>query len=415
MVYATHRLLLRCSALTLAALLPLNAGPAHAQEPRRGASPLNLPRPGYEPRLIHVGASTIALETQLGARYDSNVYAAHINERDDIILTAVPQARIDSDFDKIQLQTDFYAAIREHTQETRESSVAFGAGTSLDYSINRANALSADIRFDRQIESRADPEARAGVIDPPRKINSGEAQLEYRWRRNRLGLEATGAIQRSNYLAASEADRDMTGYRGSLRAAFRVGGSMDMFVEGYATRRDFDRADFTGVDRDSTTIGALAGVRQELSGRWRGSVGVGLFRFDPKDPSLSGFSGFAANGNITWTPQPRTAVTAQDFRGDVATVRSGASGRTDTRISLSINQEVRHNLLLSAGVAYRDTSYRGLSTRNQKLMTGEVEAEYLVNRFASVYASASHARRTSRFDPDEFDRTTVGVGVRLRY
>lgn len=397
-------------------LVPVIAGSANAQEPRRGASPLNLPRPGYEPRLLHFGSSTVALEAQLGALYDDNVYAAETAERDDIILTLVPEARINSDFGKVQLGTQFYANVREHTQETRESSVAFGAGSSLDYSINQANSLSARIQFDRLIENRSDPEAAAGIVDAPRKINSGEAELNYNWRRNRLGLEATAAVQRYDYRSPTEDDRDMSTYRGSLRAALRVGAAMDAFVEGYVTRRDFDdRADFSGVDRDATTIGALAGVRRELSGRWRGSIGVGLFRQDPKDPTLSSFSGFAANGNITWTPQARTAITAQVFRGDVATVRSGASGRTDTRLSLGIDQEVRHNLVLSASVAYRNTSYRGLSTRNQKLVTGSIEAEYLMNRFASLYASASYAKRTSNFPTDEFNRTILGIGVRLRY
>src|SRR3546814_952036 len=121
-----------------------------------------------------------------------------------------------------------------------------------------------------------------------------------------------------------------------------------------------------------------------------GEIGVGLFRTNSDDPTLRSFSGFAANGKITWSPDERTAVTADVFRGDVATVQSGAGGRIDTRIGLRLDQEIRHNLLMSLRAGVRRTSYRG-GAADQRETTASVggEVEYLMNRHISIFVNRS--------------------------
>src|SRR3546814_6314246 len=112
-----------------------------------------------------------------------------------------------------------------------------------------------------------------------------------------------------------------------------------------------------GLDRDATTLGFLTGAGLDIGTKWRGEIGVGLFRTNSDDPTLRSFSGFAANGKITWSPDERTAVTADVFRGDVATVQSGAGGRIDTRIGLRLDQEIRHNLLMSLRAGVRSEEH----------------------------------------------------------
>src|SRR3546814_18921796 len=99
--------------------------------------------------------------------------------------------------------------------------------------------------------------------------------------------------------------------------------------------------------------------RSDIGTKWRGEIGVGLFRTNSDDPTLRSFSGFAANGKITWSPDERTAITADVFRGDVATVQSGAGGRIDTRIGLRRDPEIPHNTLMSVRGGERRTSSRG--------------------------------------------------------
>src|SRR3546814_11949641 len=89
---------------------------------------------------------------------------------------------------------------------------------------------------------------------------------------------------------------------------------------------------------------------------------------------------------MSYAIRPRTAITLDAFRGDVATVRTGALARTDTRIGIGVQQEVRHNLLFNAGLSWRQTESRGTSDQTQRIWGGNVEAEYLLNRHLSIAA-----------------------------
>lgn len=412
-----RRLPCACAILTISFASVLGgATAAHGQVVDRTTSVLDLPRRGYEPRNLRWGSNVIAPELRVEGLFDSNVFATSANEDGDFIINLAPRIDMKSDFGKVRLASDVYVTHREYLQHGRESRTSFGGGTSGKYAISQAHTLNGGVRYDRSVESRADPEANRNPNISPRKIDGFSGNFGYKYLRNRIGIAVQGGVERMNYLSVAEADRDMDTYRGSLRLLTQLSAGKQVYAEAYVNRRNYDlKFDRSGVDRDATTYGFLTGISLDLSSKWRGEMGVGLFRSNPDDPSLKSFSGFGANGRITWSPDERTAVTASVFRGDVATVRGGANGRIDTRIGLRLDQEVRHNFLLSAGVGVRRTSYRGGGNIKQTTSYGEVEAEYLLNRSFSAFANASYSRRTADIVNDRFKRAAVGVGLRLRY
>jgi len=389
---------------------------ASSQEPRRGASPLDLPRPGYERRTTRIGPAEARIDVEIGALYDSNVYATSANATDDVAVVARPRFEVDWRGGNAELHGEVYADTRRYLDQGRESATSFGAALSGRTAVARAHAFSSELRFDRAIENRADPEARASTLLPPRKINILSTELGYALTGSRIGLNLTGGVQQFDFLDPNEQDRDFTMLRGSLRATWRPAAPLSFFAEGYINRRNFRTVvDLSGVNRDATTYGLLAGVSREVSGRLRGRVGAGVFRFDPDDGALSGYTGFALSGDITWNPRPRTAVTAQLFRGDVGTARAGASGRTDTRIGLSIHQEAYHNVLLQGRAGWTQSKYRGVGSDTLNTWSLAAEGEYLVNRSFSLFVGANYARRTAGRPLDEFSRAQVQAGLRVRF
>lgn len=407
-----------CASVGLASVAPLAlcATMAMAQDVTRNTSVRELPRKGYEPRDIRLGATVIRLQADASAAYDSNVFATSTDERDDIVFQLRPRIEAENDSGVGRARFQAYANLRELVDNSREGSLAFGASLNGDRAINQANSISATAQYDRAIESRADPERRAGILDPPRKIDVLFSDFRFAHRGARFGIDVTGALQRFDYLSPIDADRDLNIYRGSITGSIRLASALDLFAEAYVNRRDFDRTvDFSGVDRDATTYGLLVGGRRELTGRLRGRLGVGVFRSEPSDPSLKPFSGFSASGDLTWTPRPRTIVTLSAFSGDVATVRSGASGRTDTRLGVRVEQEARHNILLRGGVSYLRTRFRGVGGQRQASYAADVEAEYLLNRHVSAFGNVAYVKRTAQRVVDRFDRSVFMLGVRLRY
>ena len=403
-------------ALPLIAILLTGASAAGAQEARRGASPLDLPRPGYERRPIRVGPAEMRIDVEVTTLYDTNVYATSRDGIDDIALIARPRVEIDWQSANTELHGEAYADTKRYLDQGRESATSFGAAVSGRFKPGQEHTLSSELRFDRAIENRADPEARASALLPPRKINILTGEAGYALTGTRIGLNLTGAVQKFDFLDPNENDRDFTMLRGSARATWRPAAPVSFFVETYINRRNFRTAvDLSGVNRDATTYGLLAGVSREVSPRLRGRIGAGVFRFDPDDGRLDGYSGFALSGDITWNPRARTAVTAQLFRGDVATARAGATGRTDTRVALSVEQEAYHNVLLRGRAGWTQSKYRGAGADTLNTWSAAVEGEYLVNRRFSLFVGANYARRTARDPLDKFSRAQVQAGVRVRF
>jgi len=404
--------ILLSTAATAALVLPHSLP---AQQVRRGAPPLDLPRPGFERHVSHVGPLEVRLEADVSTLYDTNVYATSTKPQDDMIAVIRPRVEVDWPGATTSVHGEAYAEIREHFDLGSESSAEFGGAIDSSMRFGQQHVLSSEMRYDRAIQSRADPEARVPITEPPRKIDIVTANVNYTFTTSNLALTIEPAYDGYNYLDPSERDRDMKSYRVRARATWKPAAPVAFFLEGYGNWRNFDLAkDFSGIDRDANTYGVLVGASREISGRIRGQIGFGVFRFNPDDPTLSGYTGFAVNGSVTWSPQARTALTFSAFRGDVATVRAGASGRTDTRVGLRVDQEARHNLLLNAGVSWVQSDYRGSGDRFDTLI-GEVGAEYLIDRAFSLFTTASYARRKATDPLDEYSRGRIELGIRARY
>src|SRR3546814_12223940 len=73
-------------------------------------------------------------------------------------------------------------------------------------------------------------------------------------------------VQRQNYLAPDESDRDLTTWRGSVRVSAQLAAGRDVFLLGFVNRRDHRLSvDRSGLDRDATTLGFLTGAGLDRS------------------------------------------------------------------------------------------------------------------------------------------------------
>ncbi|MBB5714287.1 outer membrane beta-barrel protein [Sphingomonas aerophila] len=402
------RLGIACTALTATAALP--------QEVRRDPSIANLPRPGYEPRNLRMGNIVIVPALETTATYNSNIFATDRRRVGDVIFAVQPSVEARRDSPKFSTRARGYARLYRYADNSRENANEFGISADGRRSIGSRQGVSARVSVDRTFQRRSDPEADVDRALRPVKINVADGSFDYRYDGPKFGLVASAGVLNVNYLTREDADRDVSSYRGSLRATLPIGNRIGTFVQGAFTRRDARLAvDRSGIDRDVSTISGLAGVSFDLTDRLQGELGGGIFRANPDAPGLESFSGLAVSGRMLWRPRVRTAVILDASRGDVATIRIGAIGRVDSRYSLSVDQEVYHNLLFHAGAGLRNVSYRGAPTQDQRFLRGELETRYLVNRLVTLVAAADYTRRRADLADNRFKRWQLTLGVTLAY
>ena len=404
------RLIPFCSCVILTGM----AFPAAAQQLDRATPLLETPEE-YEARAVQLGRISAYLGADARLEYDSNIYALSSNEVDDERLTISPWLNLRLSDNKFELAAQARGVVRRYFKNDSENSEGINTSIGGVYHLSGADNITASAGWIRLIEDRGEPESRTGVGTPPRRYDQWQSDLGYTHQGARFNVGVKGTWLKNNALAAVDAERDFDQYSGSARLGYRVSGMMNVFGEGFVNRREFRLpVDASGVDRDSKTYGARAGVAFEPGGLIRGEASVGVFRFNPDDARFDSRTGLSVSAGLTYTPSPRWAVTLDGFRGDVATVRTGAQSRTDTRFRLGVQNEIYHNLRWQASVLYRRSSFIG-SGQHERTIAGVAEVEYLVNRNISFALTGRIANRDSTRAFDDFDRTIVGAEIRLQY
>ncbi|MBH1997818.1 MAG: outer membrane beta-barrel protein [Sphingomonadaceae bacterium] len=398
--------------------LGLAGSPLCAQDITRTTAIDDLPRPGYEPRTIRTGGFVIMPLLVSGVKFDNNILASDLNRKSDVIFQVEPSIEVRRRSASSNFYGRTYATLQRYAENTRENTTQFGAELSYRQFSSQRDAFSARASFDRAFERRGDPEAIFAANRRVALINTASGDLEYSHQGSRLGVTASIGATKINYLSPADSDRDMTTYRAALRGSLNLTQRFAVFIQPYVNRRDpsmkSDR--FMNVDRTTTTYGVLGGVAVEVADRLTGELGVGVLHANPKDLNLAPFTGLAASGRVTWRPRTRTAISANLFRGDVATIRSGAIGRIDTRFNLGIDQEARHNVILRGSVGLRSVSYRGDFDGSQRYYDVDASARYLLNRQAWIELSGTHVKRTSTALPaEEFRKWQAFLKVGLTY
>jgi hypothetical protein len=387
---------------------------AAAQQIGRTGAMLDLPDGNGERIGIDAGPFTLLPSAEARLEYDSNIYAEPDDPDDDLIAVISPrvEARLAQGQTQVALRAE--ATGRKYFDHTAEDSLAGLAGALVTFGRGSDDQVSADVRWQRVIEDRGDPEARDSEALGPRKLDIFASELGWRHGGPRLSLAVRGGVDKINYLAPIDEERDLTNYAGRVSLGFRISGAMEAVLLGFGTHRDFRlRGGASNLDRDATTMGARAGLAFGESGIIRGEASVGVFQLSPEDPRLESRTGLSAEAALAYLPSRRLAITLNAFQGNVATVRTGAQSRTDTVIQLGVQAEARANFRLEGSLFYRRSAFIGTDVAET---TGGVrgEAEYRLNPRLSLVGAATFSKRDSDIPSDRFERLRGALELRVR-
>ncbi len=391
----------------------LSPAVAHAQVIERTAPALEEVD-DFQPIGFRMGQITFQPSAELGLVYDNNIFAAPNNEQSDFRVVFSPRLVVTHQGETLRVRGTAQAEVNRYFDLTAEDNVAGLTRLDTVLRISEADQIRTDAYWQRVVEDRGDPEAQNILGSGRRLLDAYNGEIEYSHSGNRLGFSLLAGFTKFDYRAAIDSERDHDTVRLAGRIGYRVSARTSVYVRPFYSARDFRLAtDISGVDRDSNTYGARAGVEIDPGGLVRGRIAVGVFRFNPDDPVLQARTGLSVQGSLLYEPSERTVVSAEVFRGDVATFRAGATSREDTRITLGLQQEIRHNLRWQSAVFYRRTNF--VNGGDEDTIGAFGELEYRLNRFLAIAATARYSSRSSSRPFDEFDRFRGGIELRVRY
>ena len=405
----TYRRLLMNLPLLGAAL----ASPAMADPVSKTAPLVSEDIDDLAPVGINVGGFRLKPELEYNIFVDDNVYASMDNARSDAAVTIAGNLEAQRRMGDVRLGISTGAAIRRYNSLSSENSETGSARVNLNWQPRQTQRFNLLAGWERLVEDRGEPESQADILVGPRRSNLWEIQGRYAQESGQMTYSAEVGMRKFDFLGSRNDDRDFTVYNGTLTVGRAIGSRLYGTVTGFVTERDFRLPTGPlGIDQDQTTIGGRIGIATRERGLIEGRAQIGMFRLNSADPLRRDRNGLSADVSLTIRPQQRTAITINAFAGDVATFKLGADARTDKRLNVRVQQEIRHNLYASFGVLLRKVSFEG-TTDVEKTVRPGAELEWIVNRNFSLSAYANYNLQDSNVAEENFERFPAGVFLRL--
>ncbi|MEQ8968457.1 MAG: outer membrane beta-barrel protein [Azospirillaceae bacterium] len=386
-------------------------GSATAQEPERGQTIFERPRPDYDPRGIPLDGFLFLPRMTITEEYDTNVFATNDDEDSDFVTVFRPEITARSRWSRHSLSFNAYFQGERYLDFDDENANDYGFSTDGRLDVTRRDTIGLGAAYIRRTEGRTDPDQGGGDRN---QVDEYVFDASYRHEFNRIAVDLDSEVAFLNFIGDDLADRDRTEYRFTPRVTYTVSPRLGVFAEPFVTLRDYDNLDDDGSEQDSTTTGILFGADIDLGGILFGEVGAGVFYDTFEDDAEEDEFGFALDGELDWNVTDLTTVTFQANSGSEATDVAGASSLFTLGAGVRVEHELRRNILLDADVSAQFEDFQG-STREDDVYEAGLGIEYLVNRNFAVFAGYDFFMRSSSVETEDFSKNVVSVGVRGQF
>lgn len=385
--------------------------PAIPQDYDRGrnVSVLERPRPDYDPLGIRSGSVVIRPSIELGGGATDNAFLSSTDRRSDVFALVAPTVRAESDWNRHALLGAAGGRFRRYASDSRRNQDEWFLSGLGRLELGRSYSVTAEAQAARTQEEPFTGETTtdlAALSAYKRSFLSVRGQ--YRDGRVRALLSADhqffnfSSLQPPTGPRLSQANRDRT--IGRLAGQVEYALSPSTAVYGQLVRSDIDYSSLLApgvANRDSEGYRAIAGLSLDISGFFRGVVGVGYTRRDYRSPLYKDASGLSAEARIEYFPTELTTVTI-NLRRVLEDSNIGiASAFFDNRAGLRVDHELLRNLLLNTGLERARQTYVGSPARDD-IWRVRAGARYLSSRTLTLDGLISYGNRQRRGEVSDF-------------
>ena len=399
-------------------------------------SPLSNPRlttlqggfrrtpPGpYEPLGVRLGPLRLTGTLEQGIGYTTNADFARDGRSSAVSDTRASLTAV-SELPVHEFRGTLRAGTLEYLNGTSEGTPNVDAEAAFRYDWRRDTSLTLGTTYGYTTESASDDDivVPAGVaLDGRPGVHRYSLYGEAARGGGRLSGRLRTTIAREQYedgrlsdgTRLVQDDRDLTIFRGTLRAGYEHTVAVQPFVEAELGYRLHDnRVDSAGFERDGTQYALRAGVALDFGAKLSGEIAAGLEGFIYESSRLEDIVGPSASAVLTWAPDRLTSVVGTvQTRLDPATV-AGRSGSLAYDAFVDVTRDIRPNVALTglAGIGYQDFD----GAREDLTWRVEAGALYRFNRALGIQARVGHRRVDSSVEASSYDATTATIGLRLQ-
>ncbi|MEN3975900.1 outer membrane beta-barrel protein [Emcibacter sp. SYSU 3D8] len=376
---------------------------------------------GYEAIGIRAGSFMFYPALDVRGEYNDNIYATRGAKVDDVIAIVKPQITGRSLWQRHSLTMTAYGDFGIYTSNSSENYEDAGVTTEGRIDIAEHSQLTARLAAQRDHERRDSPDDARGINPTIYYRLSPELRFEQRVNRMAFRIKSTldyldfNDVESSTGVIIDEDDRDRLTWTLEGRAGYDVSENVQVYVSGLMDRRTYDEAfDDNGFQRNSKGFGVFGGVIVEITGTISAEGYVGYRSQSFKDMALVDIDGVAGGLNFIWAPTKLTTVTISGERTVEETTLVGSTASLNTSFGLTVDHELRRNLVITLSGGYLNRHYEGIA-RDDDNWRGGLGMQYLISRHFRLRAGYNYNSRRSNVFGNGYDTNTAYVNLHVDY
>lgn len=423
MIFKTTSLAL----LTAISLSSVASGQAQRAETMferdRNISVQQRPRPDYTAGGVQNGALLIYPELTLGFEFTDNVFGTSSNKESDTIVVITPAVRFLTTWSRHELSGDASITRREHFDFSDESVWNYTGGIGGQLDINREANLTAGARYSSLTEPRTSAGA-AGQAAEPVEYQTFAAYFGGERASGRLKVQGQLDFNTYDYEdaplfgggIADQDFRDRDEFILTGRSDYAVSPDTALFARVRYNERAYDLSPpSVPLLRDSDGYTFDVGADFDIRGAARGVIGLGYTEQYYESASLDDIDGLSIEGLVEWFPTQLTTVTVNASRSVQDSAVAGSGGYFATSAGVSIDHELRRNVVLSARLTLSEDDFSGIDRKDERISV-TAGVTYYLNRTAGIRASYSYLDQDSAgaAGNQDYSKNVIGLSLVLR-
>ncbi len=356
-------------------------------------------RPDYDPLGIQRGSIILFPRLDAGIGASDNIFVTQSGRIGDIYGYLAPSMRAETDWSANQVIIDGGARIERFPDHGLRDQTEWDVKALGRLDINRDVSVTGETQISRNQEQpfSGDATANVAVLSSYRR---NQAQLRAEYNRDELREVISYDYQNFDFLplllttggSADQTNRNRHIHRLAVQTEYALSPSTALYGQGSYTWTVYQIDIAPGVaNRDSTGWRLIGGLSLDLSGFFRGNIGVGYVRRTYKASAIYPVvSGFSAEARIEYFPNDANTFKLNLHRVIEDSNITSSSGYFSNLASIGLDHELRNNIIVSVSGQYLRNDYIGVDDHDN-IWRGAGGVTYLLNHELRLRADFSYA------------------------